>query len=266
MKILIICVTYNSYDNLLSFLLSVDKSTLRSECEVSVIVADNSDQKDFCKQKKDFLNIKVDYLNFPNLGYFGSAFSVINNMESLNFYDYIMITNVDLNLDESFFLELSKIQKDNSIGWIAPDIISLSTNTHHNPYRTKRITKKSLSILAFLYKHPILLYLYQNTLHFLKVRKRSFINERGEIYAGHGSCFIFSQKFLSERQFTSYPCFLFGEEIFIAEELKKVKMTTWYEPSLKVYDYDHVSTSKMKKKHYYNENLKSVIFLRNKYF
>lgn len=266
MKILIVCVTYNSYESLHSYLESVERAAKNSNDDVSVFVADNSDEKLIEKQEKEFPTIKVKYFNYPNIGYFGGALSVINEINNPLNFKYVMITNVDLLLSGDFFIELKKIEEKDSVGWLVPDIISLSTKTHHNPYRLNRISKTSLDILAFFYKHPFLLFLYQYSIHCLKAKKREKDIKRREIYAGHGSCFIFSSKFIKDRKFKDYPCFLFGEEIFIAEELNKINMTTWYEPSIKVYDFDHISTSKMKKKSYYDANLKAVNFLRKTYF
>ena len=63
-----------------------------------------------------------------------------------------------------------------------------------------------------------------------------------------------------------YPCFLFGEEIYLAEHLRKRGLKTYYDPNLKVYDSDHVSTGKMKSKAYYQYNYKSIDMLLKEYF
>ena len=43
----------------------------------------------------------------------------------------------------------------------------------------------------------------------------------------------------------SYPGFLFGEEIFFGEICYQNGLIVIYEPKLKIYDSDHVSTSKL---------------------
>ena len=94
MKLLIVCVNYNSYESLLDYLESLDKSLANiGDVTVDVFIADNSTEKEnFVFSSKNFT---YKLLQFPNLGYFGGAFEVINSLNPSE-YDYTIISNVDV--------------------------------------------------------------------------------------------------------------------------------------------------------------------------
>lgn len=63
-----------------------------------------------------------------------------------------------------------------------------------------------------------------------------------------------------------YPTFLFGEEIFIAENLIRYNLNTQYIKELLIYDSDHESTSKMKKKEYFKCNYNALQTMIKEYY
>ena len=67
-------------------------------------------------------------------------------------------------------------------------------------------------------------------------------HKRRNIYAPHGSCIIFHKNYFEKGGNLKHISFLFGEEIFVAETLLKLKLEAWYEPALIVSDYEHAST------------------------
>ena len=250
-SILIACVNYNTYDKLNVYIDSIGaaKKQYFKDLKITMLIADNSDCPDEgLIDKKD--NIEIIFINnHGNKGYLGGVKEAIEvSGISFDCFDYFIISNVDVTISKLFFPKLLETNIDTSIGCIAPAIISEKENRDRNPKICVRPTKKKMKLIALMYKYPIFHYLYTKTIYLRKKRiHRCFYSSI--IYAGHGSFMIFTRNFLNDI-ILDFPCFLFGEEIFFAEILKKNKLKTIYEPRIIVYDFDHVSTSKMKKKKY----------------
>mgnify|MGYP000489227649 CR=1 FL=1 len=100
---------------------------------------------------------------------------------------------------------------------------------------------------------------------FLKKQNSTIKAPIKNIYAPHGAMFIFKNiEFF--KNLKEFPCFLFGEEIFIAEEAAKNKVTIDYIPELKVFDVRHASinllSNKFKRELYYS----SINYLLKEYY
>lgn len=87
-----------------------------------------------------------------------------------------------------------------------------------------------------------------------------------EIYAGHGSFMMFTNSFFQRYPRLDYPIFLFGEELYFAEVIKNLDMKVLYEPSLRVIDNEHVSTSTLKKKSYFKYNQESIKYILDTFY
>lgn len=268
MKILIVCVTYNSYNSLAKFLKSVEKAAFKFDGEVSVFVADNSEQKSIEKQLKNFYKTNIRYYNFSNLGYFGAAFSIINSLKNPQKYDYVLITNVDLTVDENFFVELQKINKDDFVAWIAPSIFSKFENRDKNPQRINRCSKTKLQLLYLLYSFPVLERIYSNIIYPRRKNKNTSQKklQSKNIYCGHGSFIILTKQFIKRNPILNYPCFLFCEELFLGEVIKNEGLKVIYEPSLKILDDEHVSTGKLLSRNYYKYNKASLSWILRTFY
>lgn len=263
--ILIVCVNYNSYDALWNYLQSIaDACQKCNDFSIEIKIADNSSKP----KVVDFqiLNLNIALYKFSNLGYFGAAFQIINSLSDVSGFDYVFITNVDVILPDNFFTKLSNVSLNDNVGWIAPNIISLTTNKRYNPYIVERYSKLKIELIELMYRFPFVHKIYNRTIHQWKKNKRTAICNNMEIYAGHGSFFILTRPFFLDYKPLTYPVFLFGEEIFIAETIKEKKLKVEYVPSLLVYDKDHVSTKHMSNKSHYKAFLESIQFIKNRYY
>lgn len=265
MKILIIPVNFNSYNELKKYLLSIDIAACNSTSScVDVIVADNStvcESFDF----SSYSHIKsAKILKFDNLGYLGAAQSVVNSLSNIHEYDFVAISNVDIALDETFLYELEKTRFNSNIAWVATKIDSLDEKRDRNPKVLNRYSKKKLSLLHIMYKFPILFYMY--TLTAYKRKKLSPAYPQMQIYAGHGSFMMFTSSFFRRHPKINYPIFLFGEELYLAERVRNLDMEVLYVPSLRVIDNEHVSTSTLKKKTYFNYNRESIKYILDTFY
>lgn len=261
-KVLIICVNYNSFNSLERYITSIDNASKDVDIQLKVIVSDNSMSRNSLMPQSKFELCHV-YTD-ANLGYLGAVTYAIEQCNIvLSDWDYFIISNVDLELEQSFFKRLIEAEYDSNVGWIAPAIISRSENKNRNPKIINRYTLKRLNLLAMMYKFPIIHYLYTLLLY---KRQRTSVSNHTQIYAGHGSIMIFTHEFISKYDNIKYPCFLFGEEIFFAEELREHNLQTVYNSSIICYDDDHISTSKMKRRVYYKANYESLKYLISKYY
>jgi GT2 family glycosyltransferase len=268
MNILIICVNYNSYDKLINYINSINNAYLFCSSEslvIDVVIADNSDNYFSINIDQIQINYKQ-YKTGNNLGYIGAVHLSIKKLNiNLYSYNYFIISNVDILLDICFFENLLKIEVVSNIGWIAPCIYSEYENRDRNPKIMHRPTRKKMELLALLYKYPILYHLYANIFYFIR-KKNVKQSEKCSIYAGHGSCMIFTNSLLKSYSDFYYPSFLFGEEIFFAEILKKYNFKTYYHPQIKVIDSDHINTKNLHRKLFYRWNYNSINILIKLFF
>ena len=124
MKVLFVPVNYNSYDALETYIASVGKAleaVADLTIEVKIHVADNS-----TSQKADANNCPVSSVHYqlshyPNPGYLPAALKTVYS-EDYASYDYIIISNVDVTLDETFFTALRDLKP-------APDTVFAALKT-----------------------------------------------------------------------------------------------------------------------------------------
>lgn len=262
--ILIVCVNYNSYVELEKYLESIEKSARESKrVIVEVVVADNSTiVRDFDTDRYKYINVKIQKLD--NIGYLVGAQLIINNISNILDYDYVAISNVDIIMKENFFVELSNCKIEKDVAWIAPQIYSSDENRDRNPKVLSRYPKKKLQFLYYMYRYPFLFYAY--TLTAYKRKKLLPKYPTMNIYAGHGSFMLLTRSFFESYKEIHYPIFLFGEELFLAEEILKASKKVRYVPSLVIYDNEHVSTSTLKKKSYFKYNQESIKYILDNYY
>lgn len=264
MKINIFCVTFNSYDSLYKYLDSIEVSFEKNETpiELKVFVADNSTEKIPIIKKYSFEVIQI---NLNNLGYFGGAFEIINNCDDVFSADYSVISNVDLRIDCNFFKELQKVIISQEVGWIAPCIYSSLEKRDKNPQRISRCSRQRLILLKVMFSFPLLQNIYAKTFYKRKRNGKSY-SSGSTIYSGHGSFIILTKAFFKNYFKIQYPCFLYGEEIFLGEIIRKKNLTVNYYPELKIYDEEHVSTSLLANKEYCQYNKEAIVYLLKTFF
>ena len=264
MKILIVAVTYNSYLELNSYLKSIDKAVeLCSETEVTVCIADNSIDKQNIDATQ-YKRIQVEVIPLNNKGYLGGAQYVINGRTDISQYDYVAISNVDIEMAGDFFIKLQEYKLDEDIAWLATRIWSKAEERDRNPKIISRPSKKRLQLVNLIYKYPVLDYLYTRTLY---KRKTMYTpSPEMDIYAGHGSFMLLTKHFFKHYRKIEYPIFLFGEEIYLGELIRIAGMRVRYVPTLEVIDTEHTSTGKMKKAFYYKCNKESIDYILNNFY
>lgn len=258
-RILIVPVNYNSYGSLESFLDSIAAAWAEAggEVEITLHIADNSTERgDYKIPQRISGYVKATELD--NIGYFGAALKIINELEDTSAYDYVIISNVDVEVSRDFFRKLAALKTNPETGIIAPAILSEAEGRDRNPKIISRPSLKKMKLLKLMFTYPMLHRMYVKTLY---KRKKLESHQPGEIYAAHGSFVILTHSFFKKINNPRYPIFLFGEEIWLGELCRRNGLKTLYIPELKVKDMEHVSTSSMKSKTYYRCNREALSYL-----
>lgn len=263
-QVAIYCVNYHSYDALKNYIASINVAVKKTEEQVAVnmYVADNTESN--C-QVIDTTADDITIRPFPfheNLGYFGAIHKMMEQVDPEDF-DFSIISNVDVLLDEDFFTQLLALPSKADTAWIAPQIYSNLEHRDRNPKIMQRYPKRKLQILQSLFRIPILYNLYTHTVYKSKKLVR---HEPGEIYAGHGSFIILTRKYFQECGIINYPVFLFCEEIYLGEQCRKYGLKVLYEPLVRVTDAEHASTSTFKRSRYCKYNLQAITHILKTYY
>jgi len=267
-NVLNIGVNYNSYDSVIKYINSIKNAITNSNnlLNVRLVITDNSSKQEQIDLENTPKELIIEHLfTNSNLGYIGAIEFAINELNIVpESFDYIVFSNVDVWLEDHFFDKLSKIDKA-SVGIIAPSIYSFFEKKDRNPKLLSRYSKRKLIFLKYLYRFPNLFYLYSILARKKPHSETSNVYQK-EIYAPHGSFMIFTSEYFEKGGSYHYPCFLFGEEIFFAEEAIRLGLKVNYINAIKVNDSDHVSTKKLSKKKLANLNYKAIKYILNNYY
>lgn len=241
----IFCVTYHSYQEAEQYLRSLSKAISNAEdkVKVDVFMADNTENGHRTLEFQQDNNFR--FTLFPyheNIGYFGAVSRMMQEVD-LQQYDYTIISNVDLLISEDALLKLDAHAVDEATGWIAPQIWSQTEGRDRNPESFGRKSAIKLRLLRTLYQYPILDYLYTRTFYHTK-RFHSY--PPGNVYSGHGSFIILTRQYIQQCGKINYPLFLYGEEMYLAEQCRAHQLKVLYSPDIHIIDMEHVSTGKMK--------------------
>lgn len=279
MKVAIVAVCYNAYDDSVGLLDSIDLAMRTCEfLDLHVIVCDNSNKSKGLEGLKEKLKkLKFNYVKLDNVGYFPAFFAgkkLLDNITGIRDWDFVVVTNVDLQFDDSFFKNLKGISISSDVGVLAPSILSKETSEDINPKIFKRPSKFKLSSLYYGFQF-LWFYRFYSWLSVSRAKlrgsKRNTNSYRSyssgtEMYAAHGSIMLFTKFYFNQGASIDYPRFLFGEEVFVAEESRLKGLKTIYTPELKIYDKEHGSTSKEADKFISLEHVKSYKYLLDSYF
>lgn len=264
MRLLIVCVNYNSYKELHQYLLSVNEAAahVRGFFQVDVIVADNSTEKqDLATGVYDSIGVRLVVLE--NKGYLGAAQTVINATENILQYDYVAISNVDLLFDSNTLLHLQELKIDEDVAWVAPSIFSEKYNRDLNPCVLDRYKPWKLKALKLTY-YRWSYWLYER---FVYARKKERVQEhRRCIYAGHGSFILLTVNFFKCYDQIDYPVFLYGEELYFAELIRKKNLKVVYSPTVVIYTSGGVSTSKLPSKSFLRYNKEAIDYILHTFY
>jgi GT2 family glycosyltransferase len=245
-RIAIVAVCYNTYEALGRFAESLRTALDAAPgVEFDFLVMDTSTgpRDDGVVARIHDLLPRSRYMKVDNVGYFPAFKIGFDTLSSGADYDFVAISNVDLEVAPTFFTELAALRLPDAdkVGIVAPAILSKTRNNDSNPKTLVRPTRLGLRKNLFLFRHLWLLRWYQR-LSALKARTFPRMPGGMLMYAPHGSFIIFTKYYFRHGGSVDYPRFLFGEEDFVGEQCRRIGATVKYLPDITVFDEDHGST------------------------
>lgn len=235
-----------------------------------LIIVDNGSNSN--RLHEAFQNSKHIVLLKPasNLGYFGAARYAWEHLQAQSITtDNFIISNFDLEFNAVQFLnDLEEKCKTTDAAVVGPHIISSLSGAALNPMYKERLPLRKLKRLLFVTGFYPFFLTYQ-WLHHLK-RSRSSISKTEEksafVYAIHGSFMILKRSYFEAGGSLNYKSFLYGEELFIAEECRRLGLKIQYEPSLKVVHREHTTTGNYKNSKHMKWLHQSLRYIRDEYY
>lgn len=273
--VLLICVKYGSDAETAEYLDSLRQ--LHGQPSLQVLVVDNTVGSEWRETTRDS---NVTFVRSEeNLGYFGGARNGLSRyLREHALPDWVIVSNVDLLITDARFLDkLAVLRSKPRLGIVAPSIRSALTGRDQNPFMRTRPSSARMHAYKWLFRSWLLLNAYElasAAIHKVRSAARlrpevsaSLSENLGEtIYAPHGSFLIFSREYFRAGGNLDFPRFLFGEEIYLAEELRKLGLDAVYEPSLQVVHREHKSTKLLKSRKLAREVASSAAYCADTYF
>lgn len=239
-----------------------------------IIIVDNFSPNNSGKELKELYKNDSEIMVLLNNE--NSGFAKGNNLgceyakENYN-PDYYIVMNNDVEIIQNDFIDrIQKIYDNEKFDVLSPDIYSTTQKIHQSPKSLKPMTlEKAIKMQKDYAKRvkskivvPIRCYLKK--IDFLKKVNQIFFKKKNINYNKkyynvpmHGSCFIFSKKFIDKREkaFFEGTFFYFESEILDYEcHLNGFKEV--YDPYIKIYHHQNISTNVV-----YSNALKKVKFM-----
>jgi GT2 family glycosyltransferase len=248
-----ICVNYNATKDTIRFIAQLDNCL--ASPSVKVIVVNNSSTRDgalieYALSKKNVYLVTPD----KNMGYLpGANYGYTWAKQQWALPDFVAVANVDLVFDGGELLKsIEKLTYDKTIGVYAPKIVSAITGRDQNPHiidRPKRSLYKLHSLIYSSLFGYMLVSLTSNARRWLMSIFRTNVNARSpagghrRIYAPHGAFMLFTKAYFESGGDLDFKSFLFGEEIYVGEILRKINLQAVYVPEIGIVHDEHQSTS-----------------------
>lgn len=243
-EIIFCLVNYKTPDRIIEYAKNVLKHS-----KLRLVIVENSGQvyEEIHNLSTLYENQLIYYINNENTGYLNGLNKCLQlGISHWGLPDWAVFSNSDISFSlESFLLELEKDSSNHrNIGLWGCSIISSKSNRNQNPFLAERPSKIRIMYYMTIYSSCLTFRIHNILSVFLKkIRKREKKIHNNFPYGLHGSFFCLSKDFIAHFESFSWPCFLYGEEIFLAERLKKTRMSSFLNEKLTVIHYENESTS-----------------------
>lgn len=218
--------------------------------QIVVCVVDNSPRPDGVSPMADLANKggQVRVLASPtNLGYLGgAAWALETFLHQEPMPRWVAVCNPDLGLqDRHFFRRLIGYYPGAYPSVVAPAIRSASTGRCAPSYMARRPTRARMHFYKWVFRF----YLTSAIWH-AGSRLRAEVASRyrrgtlseaeapksppSRVYAAHGSFLLFNRSYFAEGGDLRFGAFLFGEEVFVAESVRRIGGQVMYDSRFEV--------------------------------
>ena len=270
-EILFILVNYFNDEDTISFVrCQVMKQSFKN---FDVVIVDNGskDLNSLYKLAEMHSNVYL-FASPKNLGYLGGAhYGLEMYLKSKpGIPDGIILSNSDLEFGDNSLIEKlhgNYLARPTDIAIIGTSIYSPETRVNQNPFSKKRISKRKLLFLRAIFSSHLTYSAYEMISMFKRkiaghFAKPGSTGEFEMVYAVHGSFFLLTKQFFRKGGTLLYPSFLFGEEIFFAEQALQLNLKVYVDNSLKMIHHEHSTTAAVKSKQlvkYMHDSVSSLL-------
>jgi GT2 family glycosyltransferase len=264
-----VIINYHKEQELIDFVETCLRGQLNAERHL-IIVDNGSDSNLIAERLSGDMHITL-LKPGKNLGYFGAAKHAYDYLISKQGHSEIFIvSNFDLEFDERCFLSsIESVCSSIEPAVIGPDIHSSLSGSALNPIYSKRLSLGKIQMLLFVTSFYPLFLFYQWLHHFKRKANGSqaIRNSKSEdVYAVHGSFMIFRRSYFENGGSLNFESFLYGEELFEAEECRRICLRNQFEPSLKIIHREHTTTGVYKNAIHMRYLHQSLRLIRHKYY
>ncbi|MGA7684764.1 MAG: glycosyltransferase [Terriglobales bacterium] len=252
-KVLIITVNFRHAECTLQFLKSASAMEGFRDCHLSIVDNNSGDGSAECIGKAigEFSNAEL-MASASNRGYFGAAKWALDQfLAQHGAPDWVIVCNNDIVFESPSFLARLHAHDPRAVGVLAPAIISRLTGLNSNPMILRRPGRIRKLRYRFLVSTYYVAWLTQRLAPLVRKGRRRLRAGRTNgpdfyttIYAPHGSFIIFSRRFFEEGGFIDDGCFLYAEEIGVAETCWRLGLPVIHDPQLRVLHNDSQTTGR----------------------
>lgn len=246
-----------------------------------IIVVDNASPNESGKQLKELYKkdnqvqvvISKDNVGFAKGNNIG--FAIAKNEGA----DFIILINNDTVIkDIEFLKKIDEIYQRTSFAVLGPDVLSVKDQVHQNPMSafelsSKTLRKKILKAKCILLMNKIgftkfLVSKKNNNNIFMNNYKEECSIEKKSNMVLHGSCLIFSPKYIDKFDGLHEGTFMYYEENILAYRCYENDLKMIYSPIVQIEHYRNVSTDMVYNKNdrkkidfFYKQSIKSLSVL-----
>jgi GT2 family glycosyltransferase len=240
--VLLICVNYRKPIETQHFVATALEQTLNSP--LRLVVVDNSPFPDgggVPESVQSDPHVKA-IATGKNLGYFGGAAAALaDHLKSRSLPEWVIVSNPDVYFpDRDVLQRLCDAHRGDETAVIAPSIRTAGSSVEQNPYMRVRPSRFRMHVYRWIFSAYPTDVVYQG-LSWIKHRALGVVSRERpaarasspeKIYAPQGAFIAFHRSYFERGGTLEHGAFLFGEEIFVAETVRKLGLTVLYEPAL----------------------------------
>ena len=184
-----------------------------------------------------------------NVGYLGGAHRVFEAWSARHGPpSWLVVSNTDVTFDPGALRELGEAREGEVL---APDVV-LPDGRPQNPFLERRYSALRAYGYVWLTRFGWAFGLLARSAP-LRRRIRRWFPRRSAtdhtgprtprtIYAAHGSCIVLPRRFFERGGTLAFPTFMYGEEIHVAEQARRVGCPIRFTPELRVHHAEHSVT------------------------
>lgn len=266
-----IVINYSNEEEVIEYAKQLVSQTISDKLNLVVVNNKKSEQLNFnFEEELDKLDIAT-FIFTPsnNLGYLGGALYGYQHFikGKIDLPKWVLISNTDIIINDKDFFEKFLFEKYSEDTWcIAPSVYNLKNKTYDNPKYVNRIPLKKMNRSIFIHERPILSLLYL-TLGKYKAKKNKKLKKCSQYtYAIQGCFFALKSEFIELIKNYGYEGFLYGEENYIAELIRKNGKKCYSNNNIEIIHNEKMSTKLLNYKKRARYYAKSHRYLRDEFY